>query len=880
LDNIHPPLYFLLLKVWLALTGVSPFTGRYLSALAGLLQVALVFSAVRDWGGTARRTTLPWIAAGLMLISPLSVIYSQEIRVYAMLPLAYIAAILLAGRLVGRARPATRGLIWLAVVEWVGLHLHYIAIFGVAYIALWGLLAFLRRRDATGARSWIATHAIVAAASMPWLLAVLRNWATISAEANAGTYTTEAVPLPYLFSQVWVFHLTGLAGALASDFVRVAAGAAAILVLGLVGFHVWRSRYKGPWKAVPGLMSHWLAPLIPALFVWSVRSFSHPRYVIMFAAMLIPLVAFLIYSPRRRAPQLAGAALAVCVVSLSFWGLGRYFFSAEVAKPDIRGVASRLEAVAGPGDVVFVPDTDWSLPFEYSGEAAVVMPHLSEPPDAPDSTLTRALDCTGGVACAESGRVYVVDYPRSTRDWQSRLPFELERRGYWFDTIAFNGVDLREYRLTQRAAPLPGCSSPAPGSSSMRFDALHVESTWIEQDAAADTAVAVALCWRLTEPAMAADTVSLMLRDPVTGERIAQTDTLLLNKVGAMADRWRPGEAVTTYHLLPLPTGTPPVEMELLLGVYRSDDAAMNLLEAVDEQGNPIGRLIPLGAVSLSPPVGSNPREVDQMPLWETPVELADGLQLAGARFNPGPFRPGQAVRVSLMWRATADSLPDLRPSLRLERDGVILAENVDAPANGRYPTDRWRRGEMVFEVRDVRVPAGADGPVQLAIGIDGGQTLPLGELTASGAAILYDRPAPQNVADAHFEHGITLIGYDLPPEVVAIGHAVPITLYWESDSGAIPAGYSVFIHLLGEDEAIIAQSDSPPAHGSRPTDEWLPGEFIVDPHELIWRETGAGDEARIVVGLYDSSTGRRLTTADGADSVTLSSPLRINAAP
>ena len=42
LNNIHPPLYFIILKGWLALVGVHSFTGRYLSALASLGQVAVV----------------------------------------------------------------------------------------------------------------------------------------------------------------------------------------------------------------------------------------------------------------------------------------------------------------------------------------------------------------------------------------------------------------------------------------------------------------------------------------------------------------------------------------------------------------------------------------------------------------------------------------------------------------------------------------------------------------------------------------------------------------------------------------------------------------------------------------------------------------------
>lgn len=886
LDNIHPPLYFFLLKGWLALTGISPFTGRYLSALASLTQVALVFAAARHWSGSNRRAALPWIAATLMLLSPLSVIYGQEIRVYALLPVVYIAALLLAEHLVTADKMAVRSLFFLAVVEWLGLHLHYIAIFGVAYIAAWGLLAFVRRRDTSGARRWVVTHIFVVVASLPWLLAVLNNWTAVRAEASAGTFTTDPVPLPFLFSQVWAFHLTGLAGSLASGFVQVTAVLAALLALGLILFHTVRSRYRRPWSAVPLLTAHWLVPLLSGLFVWSVRSFSHPRYIVMFAAMLVPLIAFLIYPARRWAARAAAVALAVCVLSLSFWGLSRYFFATDVAKPDVRGVASHLETVAAAGDVVFIPDTDWSLPFEYDGEAAVLMPHISDSPHDPDSILARVLDCAGERPCAESGRVFTLDYPRGGRDWQERLPFELERRGHWLDVTAFSDVDLREYHLAQRPGPLPACDSPDIASPGVSFDALRLESAWIEQGAASDTAVAVALCWRSSQAATAAYTASLVMRDPLTGERVSQADMPLLNSAGATTDRWLPGETVVTYHLLPLPPGTPPVEMDLALGVYRSDDASLGtppvLLEGVDERENPAGQLVPLGAVTLAAPfgLGPTPYEVAQPPLWDVPVELAGGLQLAGARLGPGPYRPGQTIRVGLTWRATHDSLPDLRPSLRLEQDGRVLAENADAPANGRYPTGHWRRGEMVYEVRDVRVPAGVEGPVQLSISVEGGRVERLGEVAISGAAVLFDRPPVPNAADVHFEHGIALVGFDAPAETITTADIATITLVWQSNSGDIPAGYTVFVHMLSADGSIVAQHDSPPANGLRPTDEWLAGEFIIDSHELIWRDPAYSGEAQIAVGLYDPASGRRLMTLDGADSYRLPLAIRVETAP
>jgi len=224
--------------------------------------------------------------------------------------------------------------------------------------------------------------------------------------------------------------------------------------------------------------------------------------------------------------------------------------------------------------------------------------------------------------------------------------------------------------------------------------------------------------------------------------------------------------------------------------------------------------------------------------------------------------------------------MPDLPLSLRLEQSGVILAENDDPPVNGRYPTDRWLRGETVFEYRDIRVPPGVEGPVQLWVSAGGERTELLGEVTVSGATVLFDRPSPRASADVQFEHGIALIGYDLPSEALAWDHVVSITLYWESSSGEIPTGYTVFVHLLGEDGTLLAQHDSPPANGTRPTDEWLPGEFIIDPHELVWRESGYSGIARIAVGLYDPSTGRRLTTADGFDHFELPLILQVRAAP
>ena len=875
LSNIHPPLYFFILKGWLALVGVSPFTGRYLSALASLAQVALVFAAARAWGGKAiGRSAWPWIAAGLMLISPLSVIYGQEIRVYALLPVVYLALLMQTGRLLVGRRLEFRPLLFLALVEWIGLHLHYIALFGVAYVGIWGVVVLGRRRDGPGLRRWLGTQTAVALAGLPWLLAVLAHWSAVQAEANAGAFATEPVPLPFLFAQVWAFHLTGLAGALADPWVRLTAALAAVLVVALLIIRLTPPESAGERRSLATRLSaQWLIPLIAGLLVWSVRSFSHPRYIVMFAALFIPLAAWLLWPARRWRERVPALLLAICLLGLSVWGLGRYFFSPDTAKPDMRGVARYLEATTGPGDLIIVPDTDWSLPFEFRGAAGVLMPHLDESPHEANATLARALTCSAGPPSAATGRGVVGGYPRGTRDWQKRLPFGWARRGRRLSETTFGDLAVRQYQLDAPLSPLPACGAAEMLTPAVRFGALEVTAAWVEQATPADSAVAVALCWRAAETPAADYAATLLLRDPVTGERIAQTDAPLLDAAGAPVSLWTPGETVITYHLLPLPPGTPPVAAELSLGVYTGPGDARVTLEAMDTLNRPAGELVALGEVTLSAPSGltSTPYEVIAPPLWAEPIATADGrLLLRGATFSPGPYRPGQTIRVGLTWQANAEPMPAIRPTLILEQAGNVLATNGEGPVNGRYPTVDWANGQLVNEYRDLRVPAEAVGAAQLVIEVVG-QRIELGEVEVEGGTVLFERPASEQAEEVVFGDGaIVLTGFDPPPAVIANAQPVPLTLYWQALSGEIPTGYTVFAHLLAEDGRLLAQHDAPPANGRRPTNEWLAGEFVIDAHELVWRETGYTGPARLAVGLYDPQTGARLPMTGGADAFVL----------
>jgi hypothetical protein len=115
------------------------------------------------------------------------------------------------------------------------------------------------------------------------------------------------------------------------------------------------------------------------------------------------------------------------------------------------------------------------------------------------------------------------------------------------------------------------------------------------------------------------------------------------------------------------------------------------------------------------------------------------------------------------------------------------------------------------------------------------------------------------NRLDVNFGGKMKLLGYEVERESVKPGEDLPITLYWQSLS-KMEKDWSVFVHLLDENDLIIAQRDTFPGLGLYPTRLWSVGEAIADRYVLTLPETAhSPSRAKFEVGLYDFYTGERL---------------------
>lgn len=108
----------------------------------------------------------------------------------------------------------------------------------------------------------------------------------------------------------------------------------------------------------------------------------------------------------------------------------------------------------------------------------------------------------------------------------------------------------------------------------------------------------------------------------------------------------------------------------------------------------------------------------------------------------------------------------------------------------------------------------------------------------------------------------IILNGYRLIEEEVKAEDIVRLILHWRAE-GEAGEGYKVFVHLLDEEGRLVAQRDSEPVGGMRPTSGWEMGEEVVDRYGvLVGKGTPLG-RYELVVGMYEPESGERLPVMD-----------------
>ncbi|MGD2049496.1 MAG: glycosyltransferase family 39 protein [Chloroflexota bacterium] len=335
-SDAHPPLYYLLLKLWL-LPGDSAGYVRLLSAIFSIAAIPLMYLVVSSLFDDVQAGL---IGAGILAFSPLHIWYAQEARMYALL----IFFVLASAAFFIRALQNGLAKDWIgyAFTTTLALYTDYAAIWYFLGISVFYLLSWKRFPDRS--KAWMLSQASILIAFSPWLRAFFEQTEQITESFWLSSPTFQTVLGVFL------------------DFNSLNFPWIAISILYMTMIFVWA--YIVPdnsWQR--RLVSIWLFMPVVISLILSLRQpiFLTRNLIIASIGYYILIVATI----RRFKSARVMALLLLPLFIMNLISIGHNVWNEE--KEDWRDLTAHLAALARntqDGLIIFNPPYA-ELPFDY-----------------------------------------------------------------------------------------------------------------------------------------------------------------------------------------------------------------------------------------------------------------------------------------------------------------------------------------------------------------------------------------------------------------------------------------------------------------------------------------------------------------------------------
>jgi uncharacterized membrane protein len=407
----HPPLYYLLLKGWLALgTGVGEASVRLPSALLSTAAIPAVYALARTLFPLHQKTGL--IAALLLAIAPFPLAYAQEARMYALQLLLVVLMLLFFFRAWQQGRPWQWVLF--AATATLAVYTQYFSFLAIGGLHLVALLD--REQLKARWRGLLLADLTVALLFAPQALVFMGQTGIAAGEdwvAPDPLYLVKALhtlllsySLPAWGVAVGFFTTLSLAALATYQMVRALrqssqrADRAALLLV---------------------LLTLWLPLLLVAVLVVVWPFFMPYRSLTVVIPSYIVLLAYGLSTARLRSPM---PVLYGLLGVLGLMSLGYYYFAPAFAKPPYREAAALIAERAEAGDIELHTSDGSYLPFLYYDQPVPVYLLEGDPePRKPDVVyVLMGGQMTGATeALAQGRRMWLVVALEHSLDYQKEM---------------------------------------------------------------------------------------------------------------------------------------------------------------------------------------------------------------------------------------------------------------------------------------------------------------------------------------------------------------------------------------------------------------------------------------------------------------------------
>jgi len=830
LIDVHPPLYFLFLKVWVIFAGQSEFALKWVSVLAGVLVVPLSYALARRLFAAP----VALLTAVTVLLSPAIQWYSHEIRMYTLVVVLSTLTTYALSRLI-KPKPTDcwmhrRLHTWIAwgILTFLSISTHF-SFVGLAFAHLLFigiiLLHYMSLENEAARRRLIRQLAVagsvvaaLCAAIFPFAQATLTRLLTGQERDNV------FVPLDVILSSIVTGHTFGMnatdpTGGLATW---------GFISLCLAGVLVpWSSDRGRPLdRLLLGLSA--LGPVL----IWFALSFIKPNFQgVRHLILVLPLMAIMLsrsmtlaldagrrhllagHHARGWAWIASGIAGIAALLMVQGYGNLRQFERTSDWHDDWRGLAHHVRDHWQEGDVLLGSPPEVAVTSLYAPDLQQFVP------PTPDEVQ-------------RFRRVWLTN--PTYYDWLSKRGFHRGRIYFPARTRVIE-LDLFELQsplynqLPTSARPLPQPTSPdapAPVGYEIKPGNPHnpQPNLWLS------------LYWKhfsRSDP----DDYSVSLRFSDTNGQVWHDWSVPAGFQAASG-----ADAILRVdYIIPVPLGLPFQTYRLQLATRAGPKAEVVQMVEVDltpEEVRCCVRVSRWPAISASPPV------------WRD-----DGIMLLKAEYKPTVY-VGDILPVVLTWQLDKPINRSWHTVLSfsgLLGGSVVTATGVTG--GGLTPISVWPIGEPVRDMHSLALPfTTRAGFYLLSVEVRANDERVIGRAHL-GIVEVRDHPRTSVATDIPYRVNaqvgeLKLLGYGLSQPFTR-STLIDLHTYWQVESKVTRDGV-LFVHVIGPDGRLAAQDDNPPEYGKRSTLTYRPGDGIEQLHRFVLPFTAPGGEYKLYAGIYN----------------------------
>ncbi len=356
--DVHPPLYYWLLKAWSLVFGNTELGIRSFSVFFGAVTIIGMFMlALKLFGRKAAYVSLIFL-----VLSPVFIRYSQEARMYTLLTAIIVAATYV----LVYAQQAKRRSPWIVygVLLALGMLTQYFA--ALAWLSHWAWRAYVIRQQKKGefkkrffTRNWVVAHVVAIGIFLPWLPWMVRQFADVQGNGFWIPAVTSMTVPDFLTHFLLFSDHSGVTSWSALAFYAIV-----VVIVGVVIVTI--RRLEG--KARDNYMLLMCMVCVPVLLLLvlsmpPLRSAFVDRYLIvsvLFLALLIGVSMVEMLSVVRLRLVVIASAIIVVMMSVGIYNqsvIGNYNFFTHQSN-NARQMIERIRTDT-PTDVPIVAATPW-----------------------------------------------------------------------------------------------------------------------------------------------------------------------------------------------------------------------------------------------------------------------------------------------------------------------------------------------------------------------------------------------------------------------------------------------------------------------------------------------------------------------------------------